>query len=951
MEDNDKTGLLRNQLLQLIPSGVGVYDVTDGVVRKEYLNDGYYQMIDAKREERGQFDGTSTVNAAHREDMAGILAEAKASIREKRMFQYRFRVLDGSGGYRWLAIRANHVPLSDRTERFYAAYFDIDELVRTQEKLRENELLFSDLLRYSEIVHFTYYPRQHRYEIMVMPESIRDLPKAMDDYPESFIKYTRMSEDDAASYREMIRRIDEGCQEAECTVQMKYLGKYSWYRVHCLNFLDAEGRSLRAIGNAVVVDKYKESERAFNEEKLRMKSLQSGILAASCFNVSSDLNIELNNDANLSYQEPQMKEIYDEAVAIDPEIVRQAPATLKVLLSAAEQVPDSQQRREFLLNCSHIGMLRLYEEGRRDVTFEYRRRTGRGLIWVSTRIVLLPDPESADILAFLYTTDVNDRVIFRRITGQIIGRNYENVSYYDADARKLYIKVIAVPSDISFKAVDYEEAVRASVDRFVAAEEAEAVKKQFDIGAVTAALAKEDVYSIYYTGSERDESLPGRPFKRMKCDIFYLDGNRDIIVILQANVTAIYEQERANRVKMAAALEAAQSANRAKTEFLSRISHDIRTPISIISSMTEFAAADADDAEKVRHDLARIKSANAFLLSLINDVLDISKIDSGKIQLDPQPYPYEEYTANVRSVLETLCEQKGVRCSVGRSGSGRLGVIVADKIRLNQISLNLISNAVKFTPPGGSVTYTSTSVDLPDAKVRFGFEIRDTGIGMSKEFQRNLFQPFTQEYDNPDRPKGVTGTGLGLSIVKKMVDLMGGELTVRSERGRGTAISCSIVFPDAVRDPRYAGWDQKAPRRAAAVQKLSGRVLLAEDNPINTEIAVRILASLGLQTDSAENGEKAAALFAASEPGTYKAILMDIQMPVLNGYEATRKIRALSRADAKEVPIIAMTADAFADAVRRGHESGMDDYLVKPLDPPVIQAALAKAFEKQQKSS
>mgnify|MGYP001207976342 CR=1 FL=1 len=944
MNGTDSTGSLRNKLLQLIPSGVGVYDVTETAVRKEYLNDGYYQMIGARRDERGQFDGTNTVNAIHPDDVRGLLAEARASIRERRMFSYRFRVLAGGGDYMWVAIRANHITLDDKTERFYAAYYDIDELMRTQEQLRENELMFRSLLKYSENVHFTYYPQRGFYEVMVMPEKLKALPKRMEDFPESFIEYTAMNKTDAAEYRRMVGEIDAGAQEAECTVRIRYLGKYIWYHVRLMNFLDSDGRPLRAIGNAVDIDSFKEAEKAFREEKLRMKSLQGGILAASCFNVSSDLNIDLNNDANLSYQDPQCKGIYEEAAAIDPEIVRQNPATLKVLLAAAEQIPDSRHRREFLLTCSHAGMMRLYESGRKEVALEYRRWTGRGLIWVSTRMALLPDPENGELLAFYYTSDINDRIIYRRITGQILYRNYETVSYYDMNSGKLYVKAPHDRAGISFSPVSYEDAVEAAVQKYVAPQEADEVREKFSIASITAALEREQVYSIYYEGLERDETLPGRPCKRMKSDLFYLDEHRDVIVILQTNVTAIYERERENREKMAAALAAAESANRAKTEFISRISHDIRTPISIISSMTDFAFADLGDVEKLKNDLARIKSADTFLLSLINDVLDISKIDSGKIELEPEPYPYEEYTANLRNMLEPMCESKGLTCCVERRN--KVGTIVADKIRLNQISLNLISNAVKFTPPGGSVTYSSISEELPDGRILFGFEIKDTGIGMSEKFQQSMFQPFTQEYDNPDRPRGMTGTGLGLSIVKRMVDLMGGELVVKSELGRGTTMTCRIIFPNADKDPRWRGWSNASPRGGTAAGTLRGKVLLAEDNPINTEIAVRILEAFGLETDCAEDGAQAVEKFAAAPPGCYRAILMDIQMPVMNGYEATEKIRTLSRPDAKSVQIIAMTADAFADAAQRGREAGMDEYLVKPLDPVKIREVLSKSCGK-----
>ena len=939
-------GALRNQLLQLIPSGVGVYDVKGDTVRKEYLNDGYFQMIGAMRKDRHQFDGTDTINAVMPEDLAGLLAEAHASIRESRMLEYRFRLLDGQGGYSWVAIRANHVPIDAETERFYAAYYDIDELIRTQEKLRDNELQLGDLLRYSEILHFTYYPQQHRYEVMVLPEKLRNLPKSMDDFPDALIRYAALNQEDADSFREMVRRIDDGAPESECTIHFFYEGKYTWYRVRLLSFPDENGRPVRAIGNAINVDKYKEAERALHEERLHMLSLQSSILAASCFNVTKDLNVSLNNDANLRYTPSESETLFAEAIEADHTIALQAPGTLQVLLSAAEQIPDRAQRRQFFRLCGHGGMLRRYESGQREAVLEYRRRTGIGLIWVSTRIVFLPDPDTGDVLAFFYTTDVNDRVIYRKITGEILQKNYESLAYYDLNTGRLYIGADDSNAGVSFRQVDCESAFELAVELYVQEDETQEVREKFSVENILVNLKSAPSYAVYYTSNQRDETLPDAPFKRMKSDFFYLDESCDIIVLVQTNVTAIYEQERENREKMAAALQAAEDANSAKTEFLSRISHDIRTPISIISSMTDFAFADLHDEEKLKNDLNRIKTANTFLLSLISDVLDISKIDSGKIQLDPAPYTFEEHSANIRNVLEPMCEEKGLHCVFERRR--KTGVIVADSTRLNQITLNLLSNAVKYTPTGGTVTYISDSENLPDAKIRFGFEIRDTGIGMSKAFQEKMFEPFAQEYDNPLRPKGTTGTGLGLAIVKKMVDLMGGTLKVESELGKGTVVRCEIVFPDALRDEHWNARLKQQPAVSVSADALHGRVLLAEDNEINREIALRIVGGFGPEVDCAENGRRAVELFAASAPGTYRAVLMDIQMPLMNGYDATCAIRALPRPDAQTVPVIAMTADAFADAMQRGFEAGMTEYLLKPLDPQKLYAVLKSAFEKSE---
>ncbi|MEA5050007.1 MAG: ATP-binding protein [Oscillospiraceae bacterium] len=929
----------RNKLLELIPSGVGIFDVCGGVVRMEYINDGYYQMIRADRKSRGLFTGVGTINAIFDEDRPGLLAEAQSAISEKRLFHYSFRILGGDGVYRWIAIQANHVPLNDTTERFYAAYYDIDELMRAQEKLQANDLAMRDILTYSETTHFIYCPRLHRYESAQLPSKLSEIPRSMDDFPEAFIRLTGMSEEDANSYRAMVRRIDEGEPEADCTVQMSYKNKYSWYRVHMMSFDSGAGSEHRAVGTAVNVDQYAEAQRTFRNEKLRLQSIQAGTLAAMCFNVSQDVSAEADIAADPDAGAVRSHPLYGEALRIEPGIAEQRPATLHILLEAASQIPDAAQRRDFLLHFSHAGMLRLYRQGERTYELTYRRRTAAGMLWVTTRINLLPDPATRDVLAFFYTADVNDRMIYRSVTARAISQGFETVSYYDIPGKKLYVKSFNPSSGIAFHPVDFESAVEKTIEKKVVPEEADEMRRKTCIGDILAALESSDMYTLLYTSTERDATLPGNPFRRIKADAFYLDDKRDILLILQTDVTQVYEQERAGREALERALLAAEKANAAKTEFVSRISHDIRTPIGIISNMTDFARADIDDREKLLHDLDKIAASNTFLLSLINDVLDISKIDSGKIELTPVPYTYEEHHAAIRNVLEPMCEAKGLHCAFERRR--KTGTIVADRSRLNQIILNVLSNAVKYTPAGGTVTYISDSEDLPDAKIRFGFEIRDTGIGMSEEFQKHMFEPFSQEYDNPARPQGITGTGLGLSIVKRMVDLMGGTISVHSELGRGTSVRCSIVFPDAARDPAFAGAagqpDSAAAKPASA--PLRGKVLIAEDNEINAEIAVRILTSFGLRTAVAENGLEAVRAFSASAPGEFCAVLMDIQMPVMNGYAATEQIRALPRPDAG-VPIIAMTADAFSQAADHARTSGMTAYTTKPLDPAALRGVL-----------
>ena len=938
-----------DRLFGKLTAGIGVFDVTGTTVCQRYLNESYYKMLGTKKEDRAQFLAARTLGPVHPEDRDGLYAEAQKAIRENTPFNYRFRLLTGAGVYRWVEILANHEPVVHGTERFYATYYDVDEMVRRQEELQAGCLLTQDALRRSDNVLFVYYPREKRYRLLEVPEYLKGMPQGLENYPEAFIKDVAMKEPDAASYRKMVRQVDEGAASAECTVQVGHKGKYTWYRIQLRAVRDADGKLVRAIGNATNIERFKNAEDTFMQARTKLEAREEDMLTISCLNVTRDIYTSLEGeyvlpavDAKNEVQLPekQRQRLEAEAFQMAPELARQAERTVMPLLAFGANLPYAEERRQLYQTVNNVNLKRLYGEGRQELNLTIREKVGTSLLWVGIRLMLLQDPATGDLLALTYSRNINKEVYYQKLVEQILNKNYERVLCLDLQSHKLYRQKDLQGANLNFEDEDAEAALDKGLSLNMAPEEREKMRRLLQVPHLQEELRDKDVYTLYFKGADRVENLPGKPERRRKVDVYYLDEHRDVLVLLQSDVTEVYEEERQQRERLAAAVTAAEKANEAKSEFVSRISHDIRTPIGIINNMTDFAMADADDKEKLCHDLERIKSSGAFLLSLINDVLDISKVDSGQIELNPEPYPYDEHTNNIRDILESMCKAKGLHYRYDRRHKTS-GIMVADKVRINQIILNLLSNAVKYTPAGGAITYISDSEDLPGAKICFGFEIRDTGIGMSEVFQRCMFKPFTQEYDNPKRPLGITGTGLGLYIVKRMVDLMGGQLEISSKPGQGTVVKCHIVFPDAARDPRYQQQLQ-AKKQSSAPAGLQGRVLLAEDNQVNAEIARRILTSFGLTVDHAVDGSQAVEMFQKAAPDYYRAILMDIQMPKLNGYEATAKIRSLSREDAQIIPIIAMTADAFADARYKGLKAGMNAYLVKPLQPDLLRQTLSK---------
>ena len=374
----------------------------------------------------------------------------------------------------------------------------------------------------------------------------------------------------------------------------------------------------------------------------------------------------------------------------------------------------------------------------------------------------------------------------------------------------------------------------------------------------------------------------------------------------------------------------AESAAQAKTEFLSRMSHDIRTPMNAIIGLTHLAQQEKDPAA-LQEYLQKISASSDFLLGLINDILDMSKIENGELTLTPEPLTKAEFAASIDTVIRPLMDEKHIQFSCDLQDGPEC--ILVDPLRFNQIFFNLLSNAAKFTLEGGTVDFQLERLPDREEKVGLRMTVRDNGIGMSQEFLKHIYDPFSQEHT---RSVGTAvGTGLGLPIVKSLVDAMEGTISVRTALGEGTEFVVELYVPEV--EP-----EEKNPAESvSAVSLKDARILLVEDNDINIYVAQLILEDAGCIVTVAKNGQEALDAVEASPVGWFHAILMDVRMPVMDGVEATRRIRALERADAKTVPIIAMTADAFTQEQKRTLDAGMNCHLSKPINPQLLYQELS----------
>ena len=410
---------------------------------------------------------------------------------------------------------------------------------------------------------------------------------------------------------------------------------------------------------------------------------------------------------------------------------------------------------------------------------------------------------------------------------------------------------------------------------------------------------------------------------------------------LQENLETIHHQQeelKRNQAELIAAKTRAEEGSKAKSQFLSNMSHDIRTPMNAIIGYINLAQRKNVTVDDIKNFLRKIETSSHHLLALINDVLEMSRIESGKMEIEPIDTDLKQTLEEVRDMFSTQMNEKEIDFIVDTSGV-KNSYVMCDKNRFNRVLLNLLSNAYKFTPKGGKISVTLSQVNDAENNVGdYELRVKDSGIGMTPEFAAKVFEAFERE--KTSTVSGIQGTGLGMAITKNIIDLMGGNIRVETAPGQGTEFIVNVSFKlsENIPETKSEEIDDTAPE----INFESMRLLLVDDIEVNREIAKMILETAGFEVDTAENGKEAVDKVAASTPDYYDAVLMDIQMPIMDGYQAAQAIRSLENEKLAKIPIIAMTANAFSEDVQAAKDAGMDAHIAKPIDVPQMMETLAK---------
>lgn len=916
----------RNDLINNFPGGAGICEMEDGKFRVSFLNEGYYKMLGRNMEDSMSIEKNHSLNYIYPDDKKKILSEI-ASLNEcGQIGECTVHVETSEPGVlKWINMRGTLSEKDGDKKVFYVSFSDVDESKKASIKLNEayknlelSEKMLNEAIRHSEIKLWEYFPETGCVVWTSPFENDFDAENIMENYPDSWIEMNITAPESVEDLKRFYNEAKAGKTEGTCEIKNKFKDGYRWER---LNFTSIPGKGeerTKVIVTAIDITKQKEAEKRFEEELARKSALEADSVSSITYNVSKDTIAEAvtnNGHRNIIKQNCRLSDAVSgmyEFMASDKDI----------------EICKKEFNQTTMLN-NYYNDCRKYE-----VVYCITPPDGKDRIkYYSADISMAEDPRSKEIYAFVYTHDVTDDILKKEVIESAIEEEVDFISYLNLKTN--IVKMLNYKKDAvalpGTEPRDYTESNMVNIPAMIPPEEQEECFKAFDVENIKKELINKDEFSIIH--SVYNKRNPNEK-RRVKHRIYYLNERCDIIVFVRSDITDVFNQEQEKNRQLQDALRQAKQANAAKSDFLSRMSHEIRTPMNAVLSLASLGAEDSKDPEMTEY-FKKINDSGKYLLGLINDILDMSRIERQKVKLNPEIAELDKFFSTIMSIIKPLYQAKNIDFVFDRSEFKRKYAKI-DVMRTQQILINLLNNAIKFSDNGGRIEFTALSLNR-GGKEYNKFIIRDYGVGMSKDFLSRVFNPFEQEQNKFSSSQ--EGTGLGLAISKNLVSLMGGTIEVESVINQGSTFTVEIPVSEPGAEEIREFIDLK--RDSKNTCDLSGRrVLLAEDHPINTEITVKLLEKRGMVVEHAEDGVIAVDMFKKSKPGYYDAVLMDIRMPNMDGLEAAEKIRSLNRSDAKTVPIIAMTANAFDTDIENSINAGMNAHLSKPIKPEEVYKTL-----------
>ena len=928
-----KTLLQLTEAIQYVPGGILVY---------EWKGPGEYKLLLVSPVAKEMFnipektsDGIDEIlqHCLHPDDSwcARYLTKRLMAGAEIASCKCRFYPI-GSQECIWIKIRVRPVPKASGKILLYISLADITAEQRNAQALAESQRAYREVADGAGLIVWHYDMVNNTVEFLndentmklYMPDNV---PRKLYGGPEEFLQF--IQPECWQDMRQLHENLRQG-KSGRCDIQ--YISEPEqpphWARlIYTLpagvtNPTDAYG-----VGMNITAEKLRE-EQYNNEVQMLHSAVKTNILAKAHFDLTEDKLVDYirhsPNALNLS-------------VGCNYEFFYEQ--LLGMILSQEEQLMVAEK-----LNMGNL----MHVCAQNDSTFsmEYKRHCeDLSPIMVECTVSLFTN-KNGHAECFICFYDVTNKFINYTIADKLNELGYNRAALVNnlTGTMTFYSKNTGVLENTPEHPLFYDQKLLEYICQAIPdKEKAQALYQKLNLDAITVYLDDHEQEEMFDFAFDFWEG-PEKKYSRNRMQACYLDSSRTSVFVIQSDITKQYQKEREQLQKLEEALAMADKANTSKSMFLAGVSHDMRTPLNGILSFTDFALKTESQSQQ-KYYLTKIRQSGELLLSLINDTLNLTRIESGKVTINTEWVDTKAMLDTIIAGVAMSANERQLSLNIHREANLPAYVFM-DKLKMQEILLNILSNAVKFTKPEGSVNL-DISVIPPKQQTPqelaavqsvqhkwIRIIVQDTGIGMSQEFLPHLFDAFAQEESrevaNPN------GTGLGLAIAKKYMDMMGGSIQVRSKLNQGTTFELHLMVEEA---------EEKACPHSSGISNCHFghlHILLAEDNALNQEIAQMLLTSKGAVLDIASNGQEAVDKFEATPPGTYQLILMDIRMPVMNGYKAAEKIRHSQHPDGADIPIVAMTADAYEDDIKHCMAVGMNGHISKPINPDKLYSEIAK---------
>jgi PAS domain S-box-containing protein len=928
-----------NQVAENTPGGFFVYAAQEDD-QFFFIGENMLKMLGYSREEFQEKFHNRFRYMVCEEDRDATLKSIDDQIADNgRYDKVDYRIEKKDGSFIWVHDEGHYVVDKDNRPWFYVTINDMSDIFEENSKLHRENTKLDAIINSIPVGIYVYRVDGPQSTLVAVNEAVQKIydatPGQMAEEYRSLFSQRVHPEDYPAlnSTMQAVRTI--GSHKSPPFRFFAEDGTWKWLRIEAQTVAMADGTLLVYNVLMDLTAEKQAEEKLAKTHRVQQELYKSSMEALLFANPQSLCTVRLNLSQN------KCAEWYGTSQFVIDTI--RSETAEGVIDNISNIIINEADRKKFRQHFDCAALLDAFQKGKKSDSLRYRRTIEDGSsLWVETVVNMVENPDTHAIEAVLFSENVNDQVLNEEIIQKSSDAGYDYIATLHVPNQLFQFRYLGngIPSVFKTRYSDLRrsrplaEILAYAVQSWVAPDEKAHFLDEFILANMIAHLNQEESYTVTVKSRRLDAS---EGWKQIR--ITWLDEMKDRILIQQVDVSEavqLQQKELLERLNTERTLRnEADKANESKSNFISNVSHDMRTPLNAILGYDRLAL-ETDSAEMRTDYLEKIGAAGKTLLSLINDTLDLQKIENGVTTLHLAPVPCSVVVNGILTAVKPLMEAKKIQFTFDNS-KAVMATIYADATRVQEIFINLVSNAVKFTPEGGKVLFSVTCVKETEDTIYDKLVVEDSGVGISKDFLPKIFEPFAQERN--EATAGIGGSGLGLSIVKRLIDLMDGCIEVESEPGKGSTFTVYLTFKKADDLP-----DGTAAAPAQDHDALEGKtILMCEDNWMNREIAKALLEKNGISIVSAVNGEEGVRCFTQSPPGTFAAVLMDIRMPIMDGYEASKAIRASGHPDAKRIPIIALSADAYVGDIQKAHECGMNCHLSKPIDPGQLFRVLADA--------